>query len=142
MSLLRQLFRQKIGNHFPQELEDIFFPLLRKEKHPHKHLLQDIKMLLFTPGYYDEGGYSLLECLEGSQYCHSIEDYAENYSDNYNCRRAMSPLRSVKFLENELEEYCHISERDYSVIQEAISDYPEYTGVEIVNILRRLRDIL
>lgn len=140
MSLLRQLFRQKIGNHFPQELEDIFFHLLRKEKHPHKHLLQDIKLLLFTPGDYDEGGYSLLECLEGSQYCHSIEDYAQNYSDNYKCRRAMSPLRSVKYLENELEEYYHISERDYSVIQEAISDYPEYTGVDIVNILRKLRN--
>lgn len=140
MSLLVQLFRQKIGVHFPQELDDIFFHLLRKEKHPPKNLLQDINMLCFSPGDYYEDGFSLLECLEGSQYCHSIEDYTDNYSDNNNCRRAMAPLRSVKYLEEELEEYSHISKRDYQVISEAIREYPENTGVDIVNIIRRLRN--
>jgi len=143
MSLLVQLFRQKICHHFPQELDEIFFHLLRKEKHPPKNLIQDIKMLCFSPGDYYEGGFSLLECLEGSNYCHSIEDYLDNYSENNNCRRAMASLRSVKYLagrEEELEEYDHISKRDYSVIREAIMDYPEHTGVDIVNIIRNLRN--
>jgi len=52
----------------------------------------------------------------------------------------MAPLRSVKYLEDELEEYSHISKRDYSVIREAIMDYPEHTGVDIVNIIRNLRN--
>ena len=60
-------------------------------------------MLWFTPGDYKEGGRCILECLEGSYYCHTIEDYANNYSDNFECRRAMAPIRSVKYLENELE---------------------------------------
>ena len=143
MSLLVQLFRQKICHHFPQELDEIFFHLLRKEKHPPKNLIQDIKMLCFSPCDYYEGGFSLLECLEGSNYCHSIEDYLDNYSENNNCRRAMASLRSVKYLagrEEELEEYDHISKRDYSVIREAIMDYPEHTGVDIVNIIRNLRN--
>ena len=140
MLILNQLFRQKIGNHLPQELDEIFFYLLRKEKYPPKNLLQDIKMLQFTPGDNNEGGFCFLECLDNSLYCHSIEDYLDNYSENNNCRRAMSPLRSVKYLEDELEEYSHIDERDYSVISEAIKDYPEHTGVDIVNIIRRLRD--
>jgi len=140
MSLLVQLFRQKIGDHFPQELDDIFFHLLREEKHLPKNLLQDINMLCFSPGDYYEGGFSLLECLENSLYCHSIEDYLDNYSENNNCRRAMAPLRSVKYLEEELEEYSHISKRDYQVISEAIREYPEQTGVDIVNIIRNLRN--
>jgi len=140
MLLLVQLFRQKTGVYFPQELDEIFFHLLRKEKHPPKNLIQDINMFRFTPGDDNEGGYSFLECLENSLYCHSIEDYLDNYSENNNCRRAMAPLRSVKYLEDELEEYSHIDERDYSVISEAIMDYPEHTGVDIVNIIRHLRD--
>ena len=103
MSLLRQLFMQKIGKHLTEDLEEILFPFLRSEKHPPKYLLQDIKMLWFTPGDYKEGGGCILECLEGSHYVHSVEDYAENYSDNFECRRAMAPIRSVKYLENELE---------------------------------------
>ena len=140
MSLLIQLFRQKIGDHLPQELDEIFFHLLRKEKHPPKCLLQDINMLCFSPGDYYEDGFSLLECLEESNYCHSIEDYIDNYSENNNCRRALAPLRSVKYLEEELEEYSHISKRDYQVISEAIREYPEHTGVDIVNIIRNLRN--
>ena len=76
----------------------------------------------------------------GSNYCHTIEDYAENYLENFNCRRALSPLRSVKYLEDELEEYGHISDRDYPAIKAAINDYPENTAVDIVNIIRRLRN--
>ena len=140
MSLLRQLFRQKIGKYLTEDIEEIMFPLLRKEKHPPIQLLQDIKMLWFLPEDSNDGGGSVLECLEGSHYVHSIEDYAENYNHNCDLRRAMAPLRSVKYLENELEEYKHISERDYSVILEAIRDYPEHTGVDIVNIIRRLRN--
>lgn len=140
MSLLRQLFMQKIGKDYPDDLEDVFFHLLRKEKHPPKYLLQDIKMLWFTPGDYKEGGGCILECLGGSYYCHTIEDYANNYRENFDCRRAISPLRSVKLLEDELEEYSHITKRDYSVIKEAINYYPENTGVDIVNIIRRLRN--
>lgn len=140
MSLLRQLFRQKIGRYLTEDLEELFFPLLRPERHPPKKLLQDIKLLWFTPGDYKEGGGCILECLEGSNYCHTIEDYAENYLENFNCRRAMSPLRSVKYLEDELEEYGHISDRDYPAIKAAINDYPENTGVDIINIIRRLRN--
>lgn len=103
MSLLRQLFMQKIGRDLPEDLEEILFPFLRSERHPPIQLLQDIKMLWFTPGDYNEGGGCILECLVGSRYVHSVEDYAENYSDNFECRRAMAPIRSVKYLENELE---------------------------------------
>lgn len=140
MSLLRQLFRLKIDKYLPEELEELLFHLLLPEKHPPNNLLEDIKMLWFTPCDYEEGGGCVLECLEESNYCHTIEDYAENYRENFECRRAMAPLRSVKYLEDDLEEYSHISKRDYSVVKEAISDYPEYTGVDIVNIIRRLRN--
>tara|TARA_Y100001958_G_C21235869_1_gene562275 strand:+ start:1439 stop:2167 length:729 start_codon:yes stop_codon:yes gene_type:complete len=140
MSLLRQLFRQKIGKYLSEDLEEIFFPFLLSVKHPPKNLLQDIKMLWFLPGDSSDGGGCVLECLEGSQYVHSVEDYAENYNHNCDLRRAMAPLRSVKYLENELEEYRHISERDYSVVSEAISEYPEHTAVDIVNIIRRVRN--
>lgn len=140
MALLRQLFRLKIGRVLPEDIEEIMFPLLRKEKHPPIQLLQDIKMLWFLPEDSSDGGGSVLECLEGSLYVHSIESYVENYNHNCDLRRAMAPLRSVKYLENELEEYKHISERDYSVILEAIRDYPEHTGVDIVNIIRRVRN--
>ena len=102
MSLLRQLFRLKIGKYLTEDLEEIFFPFLLSVKHPPIQLLQDIKMLCFIPGDYKEGGGCILECLVGSRYVHS-EDYAENYSDNFECRRAMAPIRSVKYLENELE---------------------------------------
>ena len=140
MSLLRQLFMQKIGRDLPEDLEEIIFPFLRKEKHPPKYLLQDIKMLWFTPGDYKEGGGCILECLEGSYYCHTIEDYANNYRENFQCRRAIAPLRSVKFLKDDLEEYSHKTKREYSVIKEAINYYPENTGVDILNIIRRLRN--
>jgi hypothetical protein len=103
MSLLRQLFMQKIGRDLPEDLEEILFPFLRSEKHPPIQLLQDIKMLWFTPDDYKEGGGCILECLEGSYDCHTIEDYAENYRENCDLRRAMAPIRSVKYLENELE---------------------------------------
>ncbi len=116
MSLLRQLFRQKIGNHFPQDLEDIFFHLLRKEKHPPKNLIEDIKMLWFTPGDHSDGGGCLLECLEEPHYVYSVEDYAEHYQDNFDRRRAMIQLRSVA------------------------REYPEHTAVDIINIIRRLRN--
>ena len=106
MLILEQLFRQKTGNNFPQELNEILFHLLRKERHPPKNLLQDIKMFRFTSGDFYEGGACFLECLENSLYCHSIEDYLDNYSENNSCRRAMSPLRSVKYLEEERMETC------------------------------------
>jgi len=138
MSLLRQLFMQKIGHDLPEDIEDVFFHLLRKEKHPPKYLLRDIKMLWFTPGDYKEGGGCILECLEGSYYCHTIEDYAENYRENFECRRAMAPLRSVKYMIEEQEQYYKVS--GYPAIKEAINDYPENTGVDIVNIIRRLRN--
>ena len=138
MSLLRQLFRQKTGKYLTEDMEEIFFPFLRSEKHPPKPLLQDIKLLWFTPGGYKEGGGSILECLEGSQYCHTIEDYAENYNINFECRRAMPPLRSVEYMREEQEVYHKVG--GYSAIKAAISDYPENTGVDIVNIIRRLRN--
>ena len=138
MSLLRQLFRLKIGKYLTEDLEEAFFPFLRSEKHPPKNLLQDINLLWFTPGDYKEGGGCILECLEDSQYCHTIEDYAENYRENFDCRRAMAPLRSVEYMRNEQEGYHEVG--GYSAIKAAISDYPEITGVEIINILRRLRD--
>lgn len=138
MSLLRQLFRQKIGKYLTEDMEEIFFPFLRSEKHPPKNLLQDINLLWFTPGDYKEGGGCILECLEDSQYCHTIEDYAENYRENFECRRAMAPLRSVEYMRNELEGYHKVG--GYSAIKAAISDYPENTGVDIVNIIRRLRN--
>jgi hypothetical protein len=138
MSLLRQLFRQKIGKYLTEDMEEIFFPFLRSEKHPPKNLLQDINLLWFTPGDYKEGGGCILECLEDSQYCHTIEDYAENYRENFECRRAMAPLRSVEYMRNEQEGYHKVG--GYPAIKAAISDYPENTGVDIVNIIRRLRN--
>lgn len=138
MSLLRQLFRQKIGKYLTEDMEEIFFPFLRSEKHPPKNLLQDINLLWFTPGDYKEGGGCILECLEDSQYCHTIEDYAENYRENFECRRAMTPLRSVEYMRNEQEQYHKVG--GYPAIKAAISDYPEITGVNIVNIIRRLRN--
>jgi len=119
-------------------MEEIFFPFLRSEKHPPKNLLQDINLLWFTPGDYKEGGGCILECLEDSQYCHTIEDYAENYRENFECRRAMTPLRSVEYMRNEQEQYHKVG--GYPAIKAAISDYPEITGVNIVNIIRRLRN--
>ena len=56
MSLLRQMFMQKIGKHLTEDLEEILFPFLLSERHPPKYILQDIKMLWFTPGDYKEGG--------------------------------------------------------------------------------------
>ena len=140
MSLLRQLFRQKIGKYLPEDLEEILFPLLLLERHPPIQLLQDIKMLWFLPGDSSDGGGCVLECLEGSQYVHSIEDYAENYNHNCDLRRAMAPLRSVKYLQEELEEPPISYKPDYSVVSEAISEYPEHTAVDIVNIIRRVRN--
>jgi len=74
MSLLRQLFRQKIGKHLTKYLEEIFFPFLLLERHPPQPLLQDIKMLWFLPEDSNDGGGCVLECLEGSNDCHTIED--------------------------------------------------------------------
>ena len=48
MSLLRQLFRQKIGKDYPEDLDDILFHMLAKEKHPPVQLLEDISLLWFT----------------------------------------------------------------------------------------------
>jgi len=138
MTLLRQLFRLKIGRVLPEDIEEIMFPLLRKEKHPPIQLLQDIKMLWFLPEDSSDGGGSVLECLEGSLYVHSIESYVENYSDNFDCRRAMAPLRSVEYMREEQEKYHKIG--GYPAIKAAINDYPENTGVDIVNIIRRLRN--
>lgn len=138
MSLLRQLFRQKIGKYLTEDHEEAFFPFLRAEKHPPIQLLQDIKMLWFLPGDSSDGGGCVLECLEGSNYCHTIEDYAENYRENFDCRRAMTPLRSVKYMIEEQEQYHKVG--GYPAIRRAINDYPENTAVDIVNIIRRLRN--
>ena len=138
MSLLRQLFMQKIGHDLPEDLEEILFPFLLSEKHPPIQLLQDIKMLWFLPGDSSDGGGCVLECLEGSNYCHTIEDYAENYRENFDCRRAMTPLRSVKYMIEEQEQYHKVG--GYPAIRRAINDYPENTAVDIVNIIRRLRN--
>ena len=138
MSLLRQLFMQKIGHDLPEDLEEAFFPFLLSEKHPPIQLLQDIKILWFLPGDSSDGGGCVLECLEGSNYCHTIEDYAENYRDNFDCRRAMTPLRSVKYMIEEQEQYHKVG--GYPAIIRAINDYPENTAVDIVNIIRRLRN--
>lgn len=138
MSLLRQLFRQKIGKYLTEDLEEIFFHFLRLERHPPQSLLRDIKLLWFTPGDYKEGGGCILECLEGSNYCHTIEDYAENYLENYNCRRAMAPLRSLDYMREEQEQFHKVG--GYPDIKAAINDYPENTGVDIINIIRRLRN--
>ena len=138
LSLLRQLFRLKIGKYLTEDLEEVFFPFLRLEKHPPNNLLQDINLLWFTPGDYKEGGGCILECLEDSNYCHTIEDYAENYLENFNCRRAMAPLRSVEYMINEQEKHHKVG--GSAAIKAAINDYPEKTAVDIVNIIRRLRN--
>jgi len=129
---------QKIGHDLPEDLEEILFPFLLSEKHPPIQLLQDIKMLWFLPGDSSDGGGCVLECLEGSNYCHTIEDYAENYRENFECRRAMAPLRSVKYMIEEQEQYHKVG--GYPAIRRAINDYPENTAVDIVNIIRRLRN--
>ena len=138
MSLLRQLFRQKIDKYLTEDIEEVFFPFLRLEKNPPQPLLQDIKFLWFTPGHYKKGGGCILECLEDSNYCHTIEDYAGSYLENFNCRRAMAPLRSVEYMREEQEKHHKIG--GYPAIKAAIKNYPENTGVNIVNIIRRLRN--
>jgi len=126
MSLLRQLFRLKIGEYLTEDLEEVFFPLLRLEKHPPKNLIEDIKMLWFTPGDHSDGGGCLLECLEEPHNTYSVEDYAEHYEDNFARRRAMIQLRPV----------VGESAREYPEHPE----HPEHTAVDIINIIRRLRN--
>ena len=50
----------------------------------------------------------------------------------------MAPLRSVEYMREEHEQYH--KEGGYPAIKSAINDYPENTGVDIVNIIRRLRN--
>ena len=87
MSLLKQLFRQKIGKDYPEDLDDILFHLLRKEKHPPVQLLEDISLLWFTPGndYLQSG--SMLECLGKNDEINTIQDYIENFEYSQKSRR-------------------------------------------------------
>ena len=111
MSLLRQLFRQKIGKYFPEELEDKFFPLLRAEKHPPQNLLEDISLLWFTPGddYLQSG--SMLECLGKNDEINTIQEYIEDF------------------------EYAQKSRKWFKSLSDEYS-----SAVDVINVLRKLRD--
>ena len=50
----------------------------------------------------------------------------------------MAPLRSVEYMREEQEKHHKIG--GYPAIKAAIKNYPENTGVNIVNIIRRLRN--
>jgi hypothetical protein len=111
MSLLRQLFRQKIGKYLPEELEDKFFPLLLPVKHPPQSLLEDISLLWFTPGddYYQSG--SMLECLGKNDEINTIQEYVENFE---------LAQKSRKWFKSLSDEYS--------------------SAVDVINVLRKLRD--
>jgi hypothetical protein len=113
MSLLKQLFRQKIGKDYPEDLDDILFHLLRKEKHPPVQLLEDISLLRFTPGndYLHSG--SMLECLGKDDEIYTIQDYIENFEHSQKSRRWFKSLSSD----------------EYSL-----------SAVDVINVIRELRD--
>tara|TARA_B100000424_G_scaffold267873_1_gene261555 strand:+ start:221 stop:874 length:654 start_codon:yes stop_codon:yes gene_type:complete len=111
MSLLRQLFRQKIGKYLPEELEDKFFPLLLPVKHPPQSLLEDISLLWFTPGDdYQQSG-SMLECLGKNDEINTIQEYVENFE---------LAQKSRKWFKSLSDEYS--------------------SAVDVINVLRKLRD--
>lgn len=111
MSLLRQLFRLKIGKYLNEDIEEIFFPFLRSEKHPPQNLLEDISLLWFTPGddYLQSG--SMLECLGKNDEINTIQDYIENFEQ---------AQKSRKWFKSLSEEYS--------------------SAVDVINVLRKLRD--
>ena len=111
MSLLRQLFRLKIGKYLPEELEDKFFPLLLPVKHPPQCLLEDISLLWFTPGddYLQSG--SMLECLGKNDEINTIQEYVENFE---------LAQKSRKYFKSLSDEYS--------------------SAVDVINVLRKLRD--
>lgn len=111
MSLLRQLFRQKIDKGYPEDLDDVFFPLLRKEKHPPQNLLEDISLLWFTPGDDCIQSGSMLECLGKNDEINTIQDYIENFEQ---------AQKSRKWFKSLSDEYA--------------------SAVDVINVLRKLRD--
>ena len=111
MSLLRQLFRQKIGKDYPEDLDDILFHLLRKEKHPPVQLLEDISLLWFTPGVDQTSSGSMLECLGKGSEINTIQEYIDNFE------QAQQNRKWFKYLS---EEYL--------------------SAVDVINVLRKLRD--
>tara|TARA_B100000161_G_scaffold264049_1_gene236514 strand:- start:2004 stop:2648 length:645 start_codon:yes stop_codon:yes gene_type:complete len=111
MSLLRQLFRQKIGKDYPEDLDDILFHLLRKEKHPPVQLLEDISLLWFTPGVDHTSSGSMLECLGKGSEINTIQEYIDNFEQAQQSRKWFKSLS---------EEYL--------------------SAVDVINVLRKLRD--
>lgn len=113
MSLLRQLFRQKIGHNLPEDIEEIMFPFLRAEKHPPQNLLEDISLLWFTPGndYLQSG--SMLECLGKNDEINTIQEYIEDF------------------------EYAQKSRKWFKSLD---SDDDSASAIDVINVLRKLRD--
>ena len=111
MSLLRQLFRQKIGKDYPEDLDDILFHMLRKEKHPPVQLLEDISLLWFTPGVDHTSSGSMLECLGKGSEINTIQEYIDNFEQAQQSRKWFKSLS---------EEYS--------------------SAVDVINVLRKLRD--
>ncbi len=113
MSLLRQLFRQKIGKDYPEDLDDILFHLIRKEKHPPVQLLEDISLLWFTHGVDHRSSGSMLECLGKENEINTIQEYIENFEHAQKSRRWFKSLESD----------------EYSL-----------SAVDVINDIRKLRD--
>ena len=113
MSLLRQLFRQKIDKGYPEDLDDVFFPLLRKEKHPPQNLLEDISLLWFTPGDDCIQSGSMLECLGKNDEINTIQEYIEDFECAQKSRKWFKSLDS---------------------------DDDSASAVDVINVLRKLRD--
>lgn len=114
MSLLRQLFRQKIGHDLPEDIEEILFPLLRAEKHPPQNLLEDISLLWFTPGDDCIQSGSMLECLGNNDEINTIQEYIEDIEYAQKSRKWFKSLDS--------DDDCSTS------------------AIDVINVLRKLRD--
>jgi len=111
MSLLRQLFQQKIGHDLPEDLEEIMFPFLRAEKHPPRHLLEDISLLWFTPGDDCIQSGSMLECLGKNDEINTIQEYIDEFE---------YAQKSRKWFKSLSDEYA--------------------SAVDVINVLRKIRD--
>src|SRR6056300_375058 len=113
MSLLRQLFMQKICKDYPEDLDDIFFHLLRKEKHPPFQLLEDISLLWFTPGVDHTSSGSMLECLGKEDEINTIQEYIDNFEHSQKSRKW----------------FKHLESDEYSL-----------SAIDVINDIRKLRD--
>jgi hypothetical protein len=104
---------QKIGHDLPEDLEETFFHLIRKEKHPPVQLLEDISLLWFTPGVDYRSSGSMLECLGKGNEINTIQEYIDNFEHSQKSRKW----------------FKHLESDEYSL-----------SAVDVINDIRKLRD--